>query len=291
MSAWKLGESGHGLQGGNGERVERLEKDLEAERGKCASFIEEVESLSEMYSELEAENARLIKLLAEKESVLSKVMSDRLRGRQQLTTVKEEARALSQGRELDQEKVKNLGMQVAASKRLAAESAAVAAKATEEARSLGAQLAQQRKLADESVVSARTAQAEKETLKKELEVAQAQAEEARVEGETSGFNVRRLTEENESLKTKLEAARKLLQDVGPAGGGNGDPTKDEIIQELMKKLHCSVVTNQPKEVALMRCGHMMSRQCVNQLIAGRSRKCPLCGLSFSESDVLSVYLD
>jgi hypothetical protein len=103
------------------ELATRLEGDLIAQQQKCDSFIQEVESLSVMFGDLEAENARLVKLLTEKESVLSRVMSEKLRGRQQLATMKEEARALAQGREIDQEKMKNLSGQVSMSKRLAAE--------------------------------------------------------------------------------------------------------------------------------------------------------------------------
>jgi E3 ubiquitin-protein ligase BRE1 len=278
--------------------VKRLEADLQAERDKCSSFIDEVESLSVMFGDLEAENARLVKLLAEKDSVLSKVMGEKLRGRQQLATVKEEARSLTQGREFDQEKIKNLTNQVAVSKRAVAASADAVKNATEEARSLEKQLQTQRKVADEATVAGRTADAEKEAMRQERDLAAAQAEEERLSGQTNAFVVRRLAEENEDLKRQVSEQKELRQQAeaasAAAAGGVADGKKtlrDEIIQELMKKLHCSVNTDQPKEVALVRCGHMLSRKCVDQLVAQRSRKCPLCGLPFSASDVLNVFLD
>jgi hypothetical protein len=102
------------------------------------------------------------------------------------------------------------------------------------------------------------------------------------------FEVKRLAEENAVLVRELGECQ--ARQSARHAGRSSDVDRDEIIQELMKKLHCSVVPNQPKEVAL-RCGHMMSRQCVSQLIAGRSRKCPLCGIPFSESEIVNVYLD
>lgn len=269
-----------------------------SEREKCSSFIEEVESLSAMFGDLEAENARLVKLLAEKDSVLSKVMGEKLRGRQQLATVKEETRSLTQGREFDQDKIKNLTGQVNASKRAVLESTAAANQAAGESRSMAQQLQIQKKVADEATVSARTAEGEKESMKKERDLAVAQAEEARVSGQSSSFVVRRLAEENEDLKRSVaeeESRRQQAEAAAAASAGSAESGKetlrDEIIQALMKKLHCSVNTDQPKEVALMRCGHMLSKKCVDQLVAQRSRKCPLCGIPFSASDVLNVYLD
>jgi E3 ubiquitin-protein ligase BRE1 len=277
--------------------VARLEADLRAQRDKCSSFIEEVESLSVMFGDLEAENARLVKLLAEKDSVLSKVMGEKLRGRQQLATVKEEARSLAQGREFDQEKIKNLTMQVSVSKRAVLESALAANRAADEARCVAQQLVQQRNVASEATVSARTTAAERDAVQNERDAAVAQAEDGHVKGETSAFVGRRLAEANEEVKRQLaeEVARRREAEAAAAangaGAGGNESLRDEIIQELMKKLHCSVVTNQPKEVALVRCGHMLSRQCVDQLVSQRSRKCPLCGLPFSGSDVLNVFLD
>lgn len=278
------------------ELASRLEADLKSEREKCSSFIEEVESLSVMFGDLESENARLVKLLAEKESVLSKVMGDKLRGRQQLATVKEEARSLAQGREFDQEKVKNLTMQVSVSKRAVSDCTLAAGKAAEEARTLAAQLALQRKVAEDCTGRERVARAEKTAMEQERDAALELAETAKVEGQTNAFVVKRLTEDIRELKKQLEEAEAKCQLAEQNNSGSGDASgkdslRDEIIQELMKKLHCSVCPNQPKEIALVRCGHMLSRKCVDQLIAQRSRKCPLCGTSFAQQDVLNVYLD
>jgi E3 ubiquitin-protein ligase BRE1 len=247
-----------------------------------------------MFGDLEAENARLVRLMTEKESVLSKVMSEKLRGRQQLATMKEEARSLAQGREIDQEKMKNLAGQVSASKRAASEAANAVNKASEEVRLLSQQLGEQRKIAEDALVALRAAQSEKDAMRTELDVALSRAEQLQVEEHVERFEVKRLSEEKERVTRELAEASKALQRAQRGAGNGGHPSdvnRDEIIQELMKKLHCSVVTHELKEVALTRCGHLMSRQCVSQLIAGRSRKCPLCGIAFSESEILNVYLD
>lgn len=240
----------------------------------------------------------MVKLLAEKDSVLSKVMGEKLRGRQQLATVKEEARSLTQGREFDQDKIQNLTSQVAVSKRAMSESAAAASKASEEARCATQELQIHRKVSDDATILARTAEAEKDKASKERDLAVAQAEKARVDSESSAFVVRRLGEENVELKRRLVEEEKRRQDGETAAAASAaaqdsskESQRDEIISELLKKLHCSVNTDQAKEVALVRCGHMLSRMCVDQLVAQRSRKCPLCGIPFGASDVLNIFLD
>lgn len=279
------------------ELASRLEADLRAEREKCAAFIEEIESLSVMFGDLELENARLVKLLAEKDSVLSKVMGEKLRCRQQLATVKEEARSLTQGREFDQEKIKNIGVQVSASKRAVQESMTAASRSADEVRLLTQQLAWCKKLLLEASAAHQKASSSLEQLQKEHAIVVDLSKVAAGKCETSSFDVRRLGEENERLKAQLteeERRRKEAEaavKTAPSANSGKESLRDEIIQELMKKLHCSVCPNQPKEVALVRCGHMLSHQCVDQLVAQRSRKCPLCGLAFSASDVLNVFLD
>lgn len=252
-----------------------------------------------MFGDLEAENARLVKLLAAKDSVLSKVMGEKLRGKQQLATVKEEAKSLTQAHEGDQDKIRNLGKQVSASKRAVTESKASASKQSAEVRLLQEQLAKLR----ESLIAAKNAKATAivnlERVQKELGLMSERCKDLTVKKATSLFDDRRLSEENAELKAKLTSAERRLKEAesaaassqAPGNDGGKESLRDEIIQELMKKLHCSVCPNQPKEVALVRCGHMLSRQCVEQLVAQRSRKCPLCGLPFSASDVLSVFLD
>lgn len=251
-----------------------------------------------MFGDLEAENARLVKLLAEKDSVLSKVMGEKLRGRQQLATVKEEARSLTQGREFDQEKIKNLTSQVTVSKRAMLESAAALSKASEEARCMRQQLQLQTKIADEATVAARAAEAERDTAVKDLEITKQKAKDEVVESDSAKFVVSRLAEEVSDLKRRLAEEMEQRQAVESAAAASAvakdsgkENLRDEIISELMKKLHCSVNPDQAKEVALVRCGHMLSRMCVDQLVAQRSRKCPLCGIPFGASDVLNIFLD
>lgn len=264
--------------------VKRLQQDLEEERAKSAGFIQEVESLSNMFAEVEGENDRLVKVIAENEQVLSKVMAERLRGRQLLTTVKEENRALLQGREIDNEKIKSLNACVAASKKLAVEATAASNKALEEARALGATLEKRRRIADEATVSARTALAEKEEMKRERDAYIVREAQTALSVQEDRFNLERQKEELANMTKRFTAA-----EAANMSNGRPDSIRDEIIRELRKKLNCSVVTSKPKEVVLLRCGHLFSKQCTEDLVAARNRKCPICGKPFGTDDIRSVF--
>lgn len=271
--------------------IERLQADVESEREKSGAFIQEVESVLSMYSEVEAENKKLNKMLHEKDQVLSKVMSERLRSRQLLTTVKEENRALTQGRDIDGEKIKSLTAVIAASKKAALEATTACNKGQEEARALASTLEKRRRIADEASVTARAATAEKNEMKRERDAFQIRAEQVILEHKNDKFEARRLREELTDVRSRLKESEQALQRAKMENGQSAeeDSIRDEIIRELRRKLNCSIVTGQPKEVVLLRCGHLFSRQCTDNLIATRNRKCPICGKPFGNDDVRNVF--
>lgn len=271
--------------------IERLQQAVQDERAKSNGFIQEVESLSNMFGEVEADNKRLVKLLAEKETVLSKVMAERLRGRQLLTTIKEENRALTQGRELDADKIKKLTAAVAASKKMAQEATAASNKGQEEARVLSSTLEKRRRIADEASKDQRSATAEKNEMKRERDSFQVRAEKVMLEYRDDKFEAKRLKEQLTDVEGRLKEAEVALERQTRQNGqpSEEDLLRDGIIQELRKRLHCSVVTTEEKAVVLLRCGHLFSRKCTDNLIATRNRKCPICGKPFGNDDVRSVF--
>lgn len=282
----------HHKQTDGKEHIRRLQKDLEDERKKSAGFIDEVESLSNMFAEVESENERLVNLLNEKEQILSRVMAERLRGRQLLTTVKEENRALTQGRDIDNDKIKALTAAVAASKKAASEATVAANKGQEEMRVLAATLEKRRRIADEATVMARTARAEKEEMKRERDAYLARAEQVALNYAEDKFQSKRLSEQLSAAERRiqdLEERQRERTENGRASDVESDTIRDQIIMQLRSKLNCSVVTTRPKEVVLLRCGHLFSRQCTDNLIATRNRKCPICGKAFGNDDVRNVF--
>jgi len=236
-----------------------------------------------MYGELESENSRLVKLLAEKEQILSRIMAERLRARQQLTTTREENKALLAHRTMSNERIRNMSLVVDASKKLASDAQIAHNLAVEETRKLSAQLERRRRIADDMTVKARTANAEKEEMKKERDAYLSRAEANAGDAEDNRFLVKRLREEKAELKKQVEANQL------PKANGNEDAqVRDEIIRTLRKTLNCSV-SGLPVDVVLTRCGHLFNKKCTDDLISTRNRKCPACGRTFGVDDVMNVY--
>jgi len=53
---------------------------------------------------------------------------------------------------------------------------------------------------------------------------------------------------------------------------------------------CAVCRGRFKNTAIRTCGHVFCRQCADERIASRSRKCPNCGRAFAATDLFSVHL-
>jgi E3 ubiquitin-protein ligase BRE1 len=62
------------------------------------------------------------------------------------------------------------------------------------------------------------------------------------------------------------------------------------VSVLKNRLSCPVCHYNDKECILMQCRHMHCKQCVDERLSNRSRKCPTCNLKFSETDVKDIWL-
>ncbi len=54
-------------------------------------------------------------------------------------------------------------------------------------------------------------------------------------------------------------------------------------------LRCSVCRDRFKSVAITRCFHLFCKECIEENLRTRHRKCPACGEKFGQDDVRSVY--
>lgn len=94
----------------------------------------------------------------------------------------------------------------------------------------------------------------------------------------------------------MEAASKLDDVAGSAshaGSTSSSFTVDQLTTQvavLKGRLACPVCHYRDKECIIMRCRHMHCKQCVEERISNRSRKCPTCNNKFSDKDVEDIWL-
>lgn len=60
-------------------------------------------------------------------------------------------------------------------------------------------------------------------------------------------------------------------------------------QDLSKMLKCNTCALRYKQVIINRCGHLFCKECIDNRLANRQRKCPSCGIQFGQADVSPIY--
>jgi len=90
--------------------------------------------------------------------------------------------------------------------------------------------------------------------------------------------------EIDRLHVKLDDAERALETNKPAESENSQ------LEALRQIALCAVCRGRFKNTAIRTCGHVFCKQCADERIASRSRKCPNCGRPFASSDLISVHL-
>lgn len=81
-------------------------------------------------------------------------------------------------------------------------------------------------------------------------------------------------------------ARGEAGDGGEKGNKNG---KKEAAELALALLRCSVCQDRFKSVAISRCFHLFCKECIDENLRNRHRKCPACGDKFGQDDVRAVF--
>jgi E3 ubiquitin-protein ligase BRE1 len=112
----------------------------------------------------------------------------------------------------------------------------------------------------------------------------------------------KLQEEKQKMIESLAVAQReateaanLSQRLAESQGGGmvAGFTAEQLntqVTVLKNRLACPVCNVRDKKCILLRCRHMFCKQCVDENVKNRSRKCPACGGRFDTKDVADVWL-
>jgi E3 ubiquitin-protein ligase BRE1 len=75
-----------------------------------------------------------------------------------------------------------------------------------------------------------------------------------------------------------------------AAAAEGALLLQEEVQELRKVMRCSVCSARQKNCVITKCYHMFCKECVDENLRTRHRKCPACGKGFGADDVHAIWL-
>lgn len=94
-------------------------------------------------------------------------------------------------------------------------------------------------------------------------------------------------ERESKQKTKKES---ISTSNNGADGSASMSNEDQAMLEMtLGMLRCSVCKDRFKNVAITRCFHLFCRECIEENLRNRSRKCPACGEKFGQDDVTNIY--
>ncbi|PGH03259.1 hypothetical protein AJ80_08725 [Polytolypa hystricis UAMH7299] len=97
---------------------------------------------------------------------------------------------------------------------------------------------------------------------------------------------RKAESEVESLKSTLADTKKSLETWRNKSLGNSS-SEYEMLRTLAL---CTVCRRTFKNTAIKTCGHVFCRECVEERLTSRSRKCPNCNKSFGNNDYMHITL-
>ncbi|RLN95094.1 hypothetical protein BBJ28_00000114 [Nothophytophthora sp. Chile5] len=102
---------------------------------------------------------------------------------------------------------------------------------------------------------------------------------------------RRPCDKCETYRKKAEQSERQLQSA-KAATATGEVTDLERfeLRDLQKLVKCSVCQDRRKDVIITKCFHMFCKECVDNNLKSRNRKCPTCKKMFGQDDVKAVWL-
>ncbi|GMH00632.1 hypothetical protein Nepgr_002471 [Nepenthes gracilis] len=119
----------------------------------------------------------------------------------------------------------------------------------------------------------------------QLKVKDSRANLAELQGELDRerFLKKRMQEDLEAVKVKAAHLREQRE-------GSAVEKLHQELQGYREILKCSICLDRAKEVVITKCYHLFCNTCVQRIIEGRHRKCPVCAASFGPNDVKPVYI-
>jgi chromosome segregation ATPase len=108
--------------------------------------------------------------------------------------------------------------------------------------------------------------------------------------ELDGERKKRMKFESASKKhegsTRMERTHSNSSQASEGGGGGHN---QEMLDLTLSMLRCSICRDRFKSVAITRCFHLFCKECIDENLRNRQRKCPACGEKFGQDDVRAVF--
>ncbi|WCJ32437.1 E3 ubiquitin-protein ligase BRE1-like 2 [Euphorbia peplus] len=251
-------------------------KDKEAE-----SYISEIETIGQAYEDMQTQNQHLLQQVADRDDYNIKIVSESVKTKQAQSCLLSEKQALAKQLQQVNTSVECLKTRISQYEEQMKACMTEAIRSTEEDRHFSVKLDTARwELMD----------ADKELKWLKYAVASSEKEHEQIQKKMdqvlSELNNER-TERKKLDEELMEVNDKIAEMTSESGEATIQRIQDEI-KECKSMLKCSVCSDRPKEVVIVKCYHLFCNPCIQRNLEIRHRKCPGCGTAFGQSDVRFV---
>ncbi|KAL6297187.1 hypothetical protein ACE6H2_005329 [Prunus campanulata] len=251
-------------------------KDKEAE-----AYISEIETIGQAYEDMQTQNQHLLQQVTERDDYNIKLVSESVKTKQSQSFLLSDKQALVKQLQQVNTSVESFKMRISHGEEQMKALLTEATKTTEEDRHLA--------------VNVETAKWELADGEKELQwlksaVSSSEKEHAHIQKDINDIELE-LHIERSSRKNLEEELRELNSMVAEMSSETGEAAIQKLQSEIKfckNILQCSVCTDRPKEVVIVKCYHLFCNYCVQKNLEIRHRKCPACGTPFGQNDIRFV---
>ncbi|XP_020237565.1 E3 ubiquitin-protein ligase BRE1-like 2 [Cajanus cajan] len=251
-------------------------KDAEAE-----AYISEIETIGQAYEDMQTQNQNLSDQVIERDDYNIKLVSDSVKTKQVHSTLLSQKQALAKQLQQINSSMENSKMRITHSEEQMKGILSEAIKCNQEEKHLAVNL---------EFAKWELADAEKELKLLKSSVSSSEKEYDQIQKDTEAIETELKSER--SLRKKLEEElMELNSKIAELTSETGETTIQKLEKEIRickNMIKCTVCTDRPKEVVIVKCYHLFCNPCIQRNLELRHRKCPACGTAFGQSDVRFV---
>ncbi|KAM1392134.1 hypothetical protein ACFX2I_019754 [Malus domestica] len=251
-------------------------KDKEAE-----AYISEIETIGQAYEDMQTQNQHLLQQVTERDDYNIKLVSESVKIKQAQSYVLSDKQALAKQLQQVNTSLESLNMRVSYGEEQMKALLTDAIKTTEEDRHLAV---------DVETAKWELADSEKELQWLKSAFASSEKEHTHIQKDIDDVQLE-LDNERSSRKNLEEELGELNSVVAEMSSETGEAAIQKLQTEIKfckNILQCSVCTDRPKEVVIVKCYHLFCNYCVQKNLEIRHRKCPACGTPFGQNDIRFV---
>ncbi|XP_011010702.1 PREDICTED: E3 ubiquitin-protein ligase BRE1-like 2 isoform X3 [Populus euphratica] len=261
--------------------VSELKEAIKSKDREAEAYISEIENIGQAYEDMQTQNQHLLQQVGERDDYNIKLVSESVKTKQTQNFLLSEKQALAKHLQQVNASVESLKLRIAQSEEQMKHCLIEAVRSTEEDRRLAINLESARWELMEAEKELKWLKYAVSSSEKEYEQVQKKINEIQTELDSERSERRRLEEE------LMEVNNKVAELTSETGAAAIQRLQDEI-KDCKSILKCSVCSDRPKEVVIVKCYHLFCNPCIQRNLEIRHRKCPGCGTAFGQNDVRFV---